>query len=43
MILVIKAFVFAGGFNLFFEAKLEAQEGNHVMKKKPLAKLIQIK
>ena len=30
-------------FHLFFEAKLEAQGGNPVLKQKSLAKLIQIK
>ena len=38
-----KSIKFGGDFNLFFEAKLEAQEGNPVLKKKTLAKLIQIK
>ena len=38
-----KSIEFGGDFNLFFEAKLEAQEGNPVLKKKTLAKLIQIK
>ena len=37
-----KRIVFGGDFKLFFEAKLEAQEGNPVMKKKSLPKLIQI-
>ena len=35
-----KSIVFGGGFNLFFEAILEAQGGNPVLKKKSLAKLI---
>ena len=35
-----KRIVFEGDLNLFFEAKLEGQEGNPVMKKKSLAKLI---
>ena len=38
-----KEIVFGGDFNLFFELKLEAQGGNPVLKKKSLAKLIQIK
>ena len=38
-----KSTVFGGDFNLFFEAKLEAQGGHPVLKKKSLAKLIQIK
>ena len=37
-----KSTVFGGDFNLFFEAKLEAQGQNPVLKKKYLAKLIQI-
>ena len=36
-----KSIAFGGDFNLFFEAKLEAQGGNPVLKKKILAKLIQ--
>ena len=38
-----KGIVFGGDFNLFFEAKLEAQGGNPILKKKSWAKLIQIK
>ena len=38
-----KSIVFEGDLNLFFEAKLKAQEGNLVLKKKSLANLIQIK
>ena len=38
-----KSIVFGGDFNLFFEAKLDAQGGNLALKKKSLAKLIQIK
>ena len=38
-----KSIVFGGDLNLFFEVKLEAQGGNPVLKKKSLAKLIQIK
>ena len=38
-----KNIVFGGDFNLFFEAKLEAQGGNLVLKKITLVKLIQIK
>ena len=38
-----KSIVFGGDFNLFFEAKLEEQGGYPVLKKKSLAKLIQIK
>ena len=38
-----KSIVFGGDFNLFFEAKLEEQGGYLVLKKKSLAKLIQIK
>ena len=34
---------FGGDFILFFEAKLDVQGGNRVLKKKSLAKLIQIK
>ena len=34
---------FGGDFILFFEAKLDVQGGNPVLKKKSLAKLIQIK
>ena len=34
---------FGGDFNLFFEAKSEVQGGNPVLKKKSVAKLIQIK
>ena len=39
----IKNIVFGGNFNQFFEDKLEAQGVNPVLKKKSLAKLIQIK
>ena len=39
----IKNTVFGGNFNQFFEDKLEAQGVNPVLKKKSLAKLIQIK
>ena len=35
-----KSIVFGGGFSLLFEAILEAQAGNPVLKKKSLAKLI---
>ena len=38
-----KKIVFGGDFNPSFEAKLEAQPGNPVLKKKSLAKLIQMK
>lgn len=38
-----KSYVFGGDLNLFFEARLEAQGGNPVMRKKSLAKPIQIK
>ena len=38
-----KKIVFGGDFNTFFEAKLEARRGNPVLKKKSLAKLIQMK
>ena len=38
-----KSIVFGGDFNLFFEIKLEAQGENPVLKKKYLAKLIQIR
>ena len=38
-----KSYVFGGDLNLFFESKLEAQGGNPVMRKKSLAKPIQIK
>ena len=38
-----KSIAFWGDFNLFFEAKLEAQGGTPVLKKISLAKLIQIK
>ena len=38
-----ESIVFGGDFNLFFEAKLEKQRGSPVLKKKSLAKLIQIK
>ena len=38
-----KSIVFGGDFDLFFKAKLEAYVGNRVLKKKSLAKLIQIK
>ena len=38
-----KSIVFGGDFDLFFKAKLEAYGGNRVLKKKSLAKLIQIK
>ena len=33
----------AGDFNLLFDSKLNAQRGNHPMKKKSLAKLIELK
>ena len=33
----------AGYFNLLFESKLDAQDGNPTMKKKSLAKLIELK
>ena len=33
----------AGDFNLLFESKLDAQDGNPTMKKKSLAKLIELK
>ena len=39
----IKSIVFGRDFKLFFEAKLEVQGGNSVLKKRYLAKLIQIK
>ena len=35
--------VLEGDFKLFFEAKLESQESNPVLKKKSLAKIIQTK
>ena len=38
-----KSTVFGEDFNLSFAAKLEAQGGNPVLKKKSLRKLIQIK
>ena len=38
-----KSIVFGRDFHLLFEVKLEAQGGNPAMKKKSLAKLIQIK
>ena len=38
-----KSIVFGGDFNLFFEAKCEAQGGNPGPMKKSLAKLIRIK
>ena len=33
----------AGDFNLFFDSKLDAQGGNPTIKKKSLAKLIELK
>ena len=33
----------AGDFNLIFDSKLDAQGGNPTMKKKPVAKLIELK
>ena len=33
----------AGDFNLFFDSKLDAQGGNPTIKKKSLAKLIEVK
>ena len=33
----------AGNFNLFFDSKLDAQSGNPIIKKKSLAKLIELK
>ena len=33
----------AGDFNLFFDLKLDAQGGNPTIKKKTLAKLIELK
>ena len=38
-----ESIVFGGDFNLFFEAKSEKQRGSPVLKKKSLAKLMQIK
>ena len=38
-----KQLVMAGGFNLFFESKLEAQGGNPTLQKKSLTKLIEFK
>ena len=38
-----KQLVMAGDFNLFFNSKLEAQGGNPTLKKKSLAKLIELK
>ena len=38
-----KTIAFGGDFKLFFEAKLKAQGGNPALKKKSLAKLIQVK
>ena len=37
-----KSIVFGGDINLFFEARLETQWGNPVLKKKSSSKLIQI-
>ena len=37
-----KQLVMAGDFNLFFNSKLEAQGGNPTLKKKSLAKLIEL-
>ena len=37
-----KSIAFGGDFNLYFEAKLEAQGVNTVLKKKSLTKLIQV-
>ena len=34
---------YGGGFNLLFDSKLDAQGGNPTMKKKYLAKLIELK
>ena len=42
-IILTKQLVMAGDFNLFFNSKLEAQDGNPTLKKKSLAKLIEFK
>ena len=38
-----KQLVMDGNFNLFFNSKLEVQGGNPTLKKKSLAKLIELK
>ena len=38
-----KQLIIAEDFNLFFDSKLDAQGGNPTIKKKPLAKLIELK
>ena len=38
-----KQIIMAGDFNLLFDSKLDAQGGNPTMKKKPIAKLIELK
>ena len=38
-----KQIVMEGDFNLLFDLKLDAQDGNPTMKKKSLAKLIELK
>ena len=38
-----KQIIMAGDFNLLFDSKLDAQGGNPTMKKKSLAKLIELK
>ena len=41
--IVNKNFILGGDFNLFFNTSLETQCGNPILKKKSLAKLIEIK
>ena len=43
MIITKKNIVFEGNFNLMFDCKLDTSGGNPILKKKSLAKLIEIK
>ena len=43
MIITKKNIVFEGNFNLMFDCKLDPSGGNPILKKKSLAKLIEIK
>ena len=43
MIIAKKKIVFGGDFNLIFACKFDASGGNPILKRKSLAKLIEIK